>query len=157
MEFHGINKFDVNQMNILIKPFKFESYDDVLALWQQSEGLGLSNADSRESIKSYLDRNPGMSFIAITTDEEIVGTILGGHDGRRGYIHHLTVHHDFRQKGLARKLVDRCQQELRAAGIQKCHIFIFNDNISGIEFWKRIGWIHRSDISVISKNIEPFT
>jgi ribosomal protein S18 acetylase RimI-like enzyme len=141
-------------MNITISPFKIESYYDVLDLWQQSEGVGLSGADSRECIQSYLDRNQGMSFIATHTDGKVIGTILGGHDGRRGYIHHLTVHKDFRRHGLASKLVSKCKQELKKAGIQKCHIFIFNDNTSGIEFWKSIGWVHRSDISVISKNIE---
>ena len=143
-------------MNTEITTFKIDSYGDVISLWQQCEGVGLSDADSRENILAYLNRNPGMSFIA-ATDCKVVGVILAGHDGRRGYIHHLAVHPSCRRQGLGRKLVDRCQQELMAAGIQKCHIFIFNDNVGGIEFWKRIGWIHRSDISVISKSIEPFT
>ena len=141
-------------MNYTLKPFRIDSYDDVLALWQQSEGLGLSGADSRESIHSYLERNPGMSFVALSTEGTVTGAILCGHDGRRGYIHHLSVHQNFRRKGIASTLVHTCMHKLKNIGIQKCHIFIFNDNVSGIEFWESIGWVQREDISVISKNIK---
>ena len=116
-------------------------------------GIGLSDADSRGSIKAYLERNPGMSFVA-SENGNIVGAILCGHDGRRGYIHHLAVRAEYRRQGLGHKLVEKSLSVLQAAGIQKCHIFIFNNNTSGIEFWKDIGWTHRSDISVISKTIE---
>ncbi len=141
-------------MNTTIATFEIEAYEEVLALWRRSDGVGLSDADSRESIASYFERNPGMSFIAVN-EGEIIGAILGGHDGRRGYIHHLSVHADFQRRGVATRLVDQCLQALAASGIQKCHIFIFNNNAAGIDFWKSIGWTHRSDIGVISKNIEP--
>ena len=142
------------KMRIDILQFDIEFYDEVFALWQQCEGLGLSDADSRQNIQSYLDRNPGMSFVALSHGK-VVGAVLAGHDGRRGYIHHLAVHPHYRRKGLARQLVERCLAVLADSGIQKCHLFIFNNNTDGIEFWKRIGWIHRSDISVVSKNIGP--
>jgi ribosomal protein S18 acetylase RimI-like enzyme len=142
------------KMNIDILPFDIESYDEVFALWQQCEGVGLSNADSPQNIRSYLDRNPGMSFVALSHGK-VVGAVLAGHDGRRGYIHHLAVHPHYRRKGLGRQLVKRCLAVLADSGIQKCHLFIFNDNTGGVEFWKSIGWIHRSDISVVSKNIGP--
>lgn len=141
-------------MKIEISQFTVESYDDVIALWQQCEGIGLSEADSRESIKAYLDRNPGMSFVALS-DGKVVGAVLGGHDGRRGYIHHLAVVPGCRRQGLARQLAEHCLAALADAGIQKCHIFIFNSNTDGIAFWKAIGWTLRSDIGVISKTIKP--
>ena len=143
-------------MNICVSEFEIKSYNDVFALWQQCKGVGLSDADSRESIQAYLDRNPGMSFVA-TADGKAVGIILAGHDGRRGYIHHLAVHPDYRRRGLARQLVDRCLTVLADSGIQKCHIFIFNNNADGIAFWKSAGWTHRSDIGLISKTLEPGT
>jgi hypothetical protein len=55
-------------MKIKISQFVIESYDEVLALWKRCEGVGLSEADSRQSIQAYLDRNPGMSFIAIAEE-----------------------------------------------------------------------------------------
>lgn len=143
-------------MNIDISQFEIESYDDVLALWQQCRGVGLSDADSRENIKAYIDRNPGMSFVATACDK-VVGIVLAGHDGRRGYIHHLAVHPDYRRKGIGCRLVDRCLTALADSDIHKCHIFIFNNNADGIAFWKSIGWTHRSDIGVISKIIKPGT
>ena len=141
------------EMNTEITTFSIDVYEDVLALWKQCEGVGLSDADSRESIQAYLSRNQDMSFVA-AIDGRIVGVILAGHDGRRGYIHHLAVHPSSRRQGIARRLVEHSLAALADAGIQKCHIFIFNDNADGIAFWKSDGWTRRSDISVVSKNIE---
>jgi len=141
-------------MKIDISQFTIEYYDDVFALWRQCEGIGLSDADSGRGIQTYLDRNPGMSFVALH-EGKLVGAILAGHDGRRGYIHHLAIHPDYRGNGFARELVCRSLAVLATSGIRKCHLFIFNDNYDGLEFWKRLGWIHRSDISIVSKNIEP--
>jgi putative acetyltransferase len=99
-------------MNIEIRPFTMVAYDRVLALWQQCEGVGLSEADSRESIQAYLSRNPGMSFIA-TGDGAVVGAVLCGHDGRRGYIHHLAVHPQSRRRSVGRRLVEQCLRALQ--------------------------------------------
>jgi N-acetylglutamate synthase len=136
----------------LIHSFDITVYEDVLALWKRCEGIGLSDADSKEAIKSYLERNQGMSFIA-KAGGKIVGAILGGHDGRRGYIHHLAVDVGWRRQGIARQLVENCLNALKASGVRKTHIFIFTNNDSGIVFWKSIGWTYRSDISVISKTM----
>jgi putative acetyltransferase len=140
-------------VNIKIASLTIAAYDDVLALWRQCEGIGLSEADSREDIRAYLQRNPGMSFLA-TADGAVVGAVLCGHDGRRGYLHHLAVDPRFRRHGIGRQLVDRCLGALQQAGIQKCNLFIFNRNRDGIAFWKDVGWTPRTDISVISKSVE---
>lgn len=140
-------------MKAEIRPFTMEAYEHVFALWQQSEGVGLSEDDSETGIRAYLERNPGMSFIA-SADNAVVGAVLCGHDGRRGYIHHLAVHPGFRRRALGRRLVDECLGALQQAGIRKCHIFIFNRNQEGIAFWKSVGWSPRTDISLISKSIE---
>lgn len=139
-------------MNWTIQPFNLPAYDEVMALWQRCEGIGLSGADSREAIAAYLERNPGMSFVAMA-DGKIVGAILSGHDGRRGYIQHLAVDLRWRRQGMARQLVGRCLAVLKAAGIGKAHIFIFTDNESGRAFWESIGWGYRTDIRVVSKNL----
>lgn len=141
-------------MNITISLFDIELYESVLELWQQCEGVGLSSADSRDGIRAYLERNPGMSFVATADRGKVLGAVLGGHDGRRGYIHHLSVHPDCRRQGLAGRLVGKCVQAIKDEGIQKCHIFIFNENTNGIQFWKKIGWSLRSDIRVVSKVID---
>lgn len=139
---------------IAIHPFSLDHYEAVFTLWQECEGIGLSQADSREGIRLYLERNPGMSFVA-TSSDAVVGAVLGGHDGRRGYIHHLAVHPNHRRRALGRRLVDHCLAALAREGIQKCHLFIMNHNQAGFGFWKSVGWTPRNDISVISKNIDP--
>jgi N-acetylglutamate synthase len=141
-------------MEIRISNFTIESYDRVLDLWKQcGEGIGLSDSDSRENIQLYLDRNPGMSLIA-ELDNELAGVILAGHDGRRGYIHHLAVSPSYRRQGTGKLLVNTCLIKLKDAGILKCHILIFNNNQAGLKFWKSIGWTFREDIGIVSKFID---
>ena len=141
-------------MTVCIRPFTIENYDAVIALWRQCEGIGLSDADSRQNLASYLARNPGMSFVA-EHKKKVVGAVLCGHDARRGYLHHLAVHPDYRLRGIGIKLVGHCMDALRSAGIQKCHLFIFADNADGFAFWQKAGWNRRQDIGVISKVIVP--
>lgn len=140
-------------MSGVLSEFTIDAYDEVLALWRECEGVGLSDADSRENIGRYLERNPGMSFIA-KGGEKVVGAVLCGHDGRRGYIHHLAVQPDRRRQGIGRALVERCLAALKTEGVRKCHLFIFNDNVEGIRFWKGVGWTQRADIGVMSKNLD---
>jgi ribosomal protein S18 acetylase RimI-like enzyme len=140
-------------MIVEIVPFTLEHYRDAVALWQQSEGVRLHDeCDSREAIGAYLERNPGLSFIA-RDRERVVGAALCGHDGRRGYLHHLTVSRAARGQGVGRRLVARCLEGLRARGIARSHIFIVNSNTAGIAFWERIGWRRRDDISIMSKDL----
>ncbi len=141
-------------MPIAIEPFAIKMYDEVIALWRDSEGVGLSDADSRVKIRFYLERNPDMSFVARDPGGKIAGTILCGHDGRRGYIYHLAVRRHDRRQGIGRQLVERCLDSLRIAGIQKCHIFVLDGNTDAIEFWKSMGWTPRSDVRIISKTID---
>ncbi len=137
-------------MSIVIREMTIQDYDQVLTLWQASEGVGLSDADSEESIACYLERNPDISFVA-HDGEHLVGAVLCGHDGRRGYIHHLAVSQSHRRQGLGRALVERCLSALRRDGIDKCHIFVFADNRDTIAFWKSIGWTQRVELIVMSQ------
>jgi len=141
-------------MAITVAEFTIDAYEAVYSLWENCAGIGLSSADSRSSIQVYLERNPGLSLIAYD-GRSVVGTILCGHDGRRGYIHHLAVLSTYRRQGIGRLLVDKSIAALKSCGIQKCHLFIFHDNTDGIEFWESIGWNYRQDIGVVSKIFSP--
>lgn len=136
----------------VIREMTPDDYHKVMELWQSSSEIGLSGSDSQESITGYLGRNPGMSLVACR-GEDIVGTVLCGHDGRRGYIHHLVVEDSFRRKGIGEQLVNRCLEKLQAAGIQKCHLFLFNHNHEGRLFWTAAGWTVREDICLMSRDI----
>jgi N-acetylglutamate synthase len=139
-------------MNIEVTPFTTKAYDEVLALWKQCAGVGLSNADSRENIAVYLERNPETSFLA-RVERTLVGAALCGHDGRRGFIWHLAVHPQFRRRGIGRRLVDQCLYALRKVGIEKCVVVVFNNNSDGIAFWEQAGWQVRKDVSMIAKEL----
>ncbi len=82
-----------------------------------------------------------------------MGAALCGHDGRRGYIHHLAVAASHRKKGMGRELAARCMGTVRNAGIEKCHLFVFQRNKDGKAFWEKIGWTLRGDIQVASKEL----
>jgi ribosomal protein S18 acetylase RimI-like enzyme len=132
-----------------------KDYEEVLSLWQNTEGVGLDkDTDTKERIGIYLQRNPGLSFAAFEKGK-VIGAVLCGHDGRRGYLHHLTVAEGHRNKGIGTALVDKVISKLRMLGIRKCNIFVFADNASGQEFWKKNGWAERTDLKVMSKNITP--
>ena len=120
-------------------------------LWQECEGVGLSDADSQEGIARYLAHNPGQCFVAIE-DDKVIGAVLSGHDGRRGYIHHLAVHPAYRRQKIGQKLVTHCLAALREDGIQKCHLFVFGENRNGRQFWQEIGWTERVELVLMSQH-----
>ena len=127
-------------------------YEAAYSLWEKAEGIGLSQADSPENIALFLARNPGMSFVAVAGGR-LVGAVLCGNDGRRGFLHHLAVSPDQRRSGIGRALVDRCLAALAAAGMRKCHIFVLADDLEGQRFWKRVGWEARTTLVVMSHDV----
>jgi putative acetyltransferase len=137
-------------MSTVIREMTIADYDIVYRLWENSEGIGLSDADSKEGIKRFLERNPGLSFVAFD-GEQIVGAALCGHDGRRGYIHHLAVAQSHRRKGIGKSLVGRCMFALMQIGIAKCHLFVFDNNQESIKFWRKIGWTERVELMMMSQ------
>ena len=138
---------------IIVRAFRIEDYDAVIALWRRTEGVGLNESDTRPAIAAYLRRNPRFSFVA-EKDGRIVGAVLCGHDGRRGYLHHLAVAKRHRQRGIGRQLVNACLAKLRKAGIQKCNIFIFANNAAGMKFWAHTGWKLRTELRVMQIRLE---
>ena len=140
-------------MKVKIRRMTLRDYDRVFQLWTTSDGVGLAEGDSREGIRSFLRRNPGLSFVA-ENDGAIVGAILSSHDGRRGFIYHLAVAPGERRKGIGRALVQKCMQQLRSSGIPKCHIVVFARNRSGQQFWRQIGWTKRTELRMMSKACE---
>jgi ribosomal protein S18 acetylase RimI-like enzyme len=133
----------------------FESADVPASrvLWLASEGVGLSAADEPSALQAFLLRNPGLSFVA-TQGSALVGTILCGHDGRRGLIHHLVVAEGQRRHGLGRTLLHLGLGALREAGIQKCHLLVFRSNAAGLAFWRKIGAEERTAVALFSISTE---
>lgn len=133
----------------IVRPMSAADLPAVRDLWQATAGVGLSSSDSPESLTRHLARNPEMSQVAVLPDARLVGAVLCGHDGVRGYIRHLAVAADLRGLGIGRRLVDRCLESLRSVGLHKCTIFVFADNARGREFWEHGGWFGRPDLQVM--------
>lgn len=139
-------------MAVEIREMTIADYASVYQLWSNSEGIGLSDADSKEGIKRFLARNPELSFVAVEGGQ-IVAAALCGHDGRRGYIHHLATVKAHRHKGIGRSLVGRCMYALMRIGIGKCHLFVFGDNREAIKFWEKVGYAQRVELQMMSQQV----
>jgi ribosomal protein S18 acetylase RimI-like enzyme len=138
-------------MDILIQEMTIEDYQEVRDLWQQTEGIELADTDSKVGLTRFLERNPGLSFVARDGDE-VVGIVLCGHDGRRGYIDQLAVRATHRRQGIGRSLVSRCVYNLMRIGIRKWHLFVFEDNKEAIRFWNELGWARRVELVTMSRD-----
>jgi len=125
--------------HINIGEMTIEDYDEVTALWQSVDGMGLGPSDSRDNIARYLARNPGMSFAA-REGHMLVGAVICGTDGRRGYLSHLAVRASHRKQGVGKELIGRCLAALHAVGIPRCNLFVFAVNAGAIAFWRKMGW-----------------
>jgi len=130
-------------------------YDGVYQLWLDTPGMGLNTTDdSREGIKKYLLRNPDTCCVA-EKDNEIIGVILSGHDGRRGYIHHAAVKVSHRTQGIGGSLLDFAMAALNNEGINKVALVVFKQNEIGNTFWENRGFTTREDLIYRNKNINP--
>lgn len=136
-----------------IRKMMIDDYDEVYALWMSCTGMGLNNLDdSRNGIDAFLKRNPDTCFIA-KNDNKIVGVIIVGNDGRRGYIYHTAVNPQYRKQGIASQLVDTALKALKQSGINKVALVVFDKNENGNQFWESQGFIVREDLVYRNKTI----
>lgn len=134
-----------------IRKMVIDDYDEVYALWTSCAGMGLNDLDdSKEGIDRFLKRNPDTCLVA-ECDNQIVGAIIVGNDGRRGYIYHTAVAPQYRKQGIARQLVETAIQELKQCGINKVALVVFNKNENGNAFWEKLGFTAREDLTYRNK------
>jgi ribosomal protein S18 acetylase RimI-like enzyme len=136
-------------MSVEIRELSAADVAAALALWRRSEGVALTG-DTAATLTDYLARNPGLSFVAFEGGA-LVGAVLCGHDGRRGYLHHLAVAPAQRRRGIGTALVRCCLAGLEALEIVKCHLFVQRGNEGALAFWRRAGWAERSDLVTMSR------
>ena len=136
---------------------KASDYKDVYKLWINTPGMGLNTTDdSEEGVAKYLKRNPTTSFVAFDGDK-LVGVIMAGHDGRRGYIHHTAVLPEYRGRHIGKTLVGLAMDALEKEGINKAALVVFERNGIGNGFWESIGFKERDDLVYRNKNIRELT
>jgi len=136
-----------------IRPMTMADYDDVHRLWSNTAGMGLNAYDdSWEGIARFLARNPNTALVAVE-EGEIAGTILCGHDGRRGHIYHLAIEEKYRRRGVGRELLRRSLAGLEKEGVKKTSLVVFRENGAGNTFWEAEGFAARADIVYRDKRI----
>ena len=140
-----------------IRKMSISDYEKVYSIWISCKGMGLNNLDdSREGIERFLLRNPETCFVA-EADETVVGVIMAGHDGRRGYIYHTAVLPEYRNRRIAAKLVENAMSAMKNAGINKVALVVFDRNEGGNAFWEKMGFTVRGDLVYRNKNITEMT
>lgn len=130
----------------MIKKLTIDDYDKMYALWLSCKRMGLNDTDdSREGIRRFLDRNPDTCFGAYEADM-LIGVILAGNDGRRGFIYHTAVSPEYRGNGVGTALVNAALEALGRLGITKTALVVFGKNEVGNAFWEKQGFTVRNDL-----------
>ncbi|GHV31864.1 N-acetyltransferase [Spirochaetia bacterium] len=138
-----------------IRLLTIEDYDAAYTLWKASAGLSLRTLDDSETgIRKFLERNP-LTCFAAEEDGEMAGTILGGHDGRRGYIYHVAVKEHFRSRNIGRALISAVEQAFIQEGINKAAAVSIRANGGGGRFLTACGYSIREDLAYRTKDLNP--
>ena len=145
--------------SIEIREFSFTNdYDSILKLWQDIEtGMKVGRSDTPEEIQKKLERDPDL-FLVAETNNEVIGSVIGAFDGRRGMIYHLAVHNKFRGQGIGAMLLTEVEMRLQAKGCLKCLMHVLNDNTEAIQFYQNRGWrIAKEDVVLVKEfyNVPP--
>ena len=131
----------------MVRIMTIEDYEWVYALWKKIKGFGIRSIDdSKEGVARFLKRNPTTSVVA-EKDGRIVGSILCGHDGRRGCLYHVCVDEDYRRHGIGKRMVVFAMKALKEEKINKVSLIAFTENDIGNAFWNTIGWTERLDLN----------
>ncbi|MDD6327547.1 MAG: GNAT family N-acetyltransferase [Lachnospiraceae bacterium] len=133
-------------MKVNITPFMIDRYEEVYKLWMSCKNMGFNNVDdTEEGIRKLVDKNPKTCYVA-EADGAVVGTVLAGNDGRRGYVYHLCVSEACRKQGIGKRLMDAMIDGMREEGISKVALVVFAYNDTANAFYEKIGFIKRDDI-----------
>jgi len=137
---------------ITIRQFHFpEDYDAAARLWKSLEkGVVVGRSDTRDEIAKKIARDPDL-FLVAESDNELIGTVIGGYDGRRGMIYHLAVASAHREKGIGSQLMAEVEKRLQAKGCLKCYLLVLSDNVEAAQFYEHHGWQHMSNDVIFGK------
>lgn len=129
-----------------------DDYQSILQLWQSAgPGVHIGPSDSLDEISKKQLRDPDL-FLVADIKAEIIGTVLGGFDGRRGIVYHLAVEESFRQQGVGESLMNELEARLRLKGCKRSYLLVTLDNQNSVEFYLKRGW-SKMDLFVMGKNL----
>ncbi len=129
-------------------------YEQVYQLWGTIEkGVHIGRSDTQSEIQKKISRDPDLFLIA-ESDGRVIGSVIGGFDGRRGLIYHLAVSAAFRGRGIGSRLMEELESRLRAKGCLKCYLLVTDDNFEAEEYYRRRGWQHMDSIHLYGKELQ---
>lgn len=133
---------------MIIERFSMKFYKEVIELWRKT-GISVGSTDTKEELKRMVERNPHL-FLIGKKDEKVIGAVMGGFDGRRGYVHHLAVHPNYQKKGYGKMIIDELMKRFRKMRVHKVHLFIEKYNKEVVKFYQNLGWDIRDDLIMMS-------
>lgn len=140
--------------DILIREFRFpDDYVAIRHLWENMEkGVHVGRSDEPEEILKKVSRDPDL-FLVAELEGKIVGSVIGGFDGRRGILYHLAVAKTQRRHGVGSKLLVEIEGKLRNKGCLKCYLMITPDNPEAEVFYQKHGWHYMDYIRPYAKEL----
>ena len=131
-----------------IEKFSMKFYDDIIRLWRKT-GISVGSSDTREELEKMFQRNPDL-FLIGKAQEKVISVVMGGFDGRRGYVHHLAIDPDYQKKGYGKIMMDELIKRFHQMGVHKVHLFIEKYNQEVVDFYRNLGWEIRDDLIMMS-------
>ncbi|NLT74082.1 MAG: GNAT family acetyltransferase [Chloroflexi bacterium] len=136
-----------------IRPFEMSDYDAVYALWLAgAPGIEIRPSDGREEVARRCQRDREL-FLVAEGDGAIIGVVMGGWDGRRGWIHHLAVAPDFRGLGLGRSLVAAIEERLCEVGCLKVNLLVRRENRAARQLYEHLGYREAPTLVAMGKEL----
>lgn len=126
---------------IAIRDFRFpEDYPACIEIWRTvGGGVKESPSDSIEEIEKKYNHDPDLMLVACN-HQEIIATVIGGFDGRRGMIYHLAVKQEYQNQGIGRQLMTEIENRLVAKGCKKMYLMMHPDHTELLAYYKSLGW-----------------
>ena len=139
---------------LILREFQFpHDFPQVINLWMNAgPGIHLRHSDEKDEIAKKIQRDPDL-FLVAEINSQIIGTVLGGFDGRRGMVYHLAVASHYRKRGIGAALMNELEGRMRQKGCIRSYLLVTRDNLDAIRFYENTGW-EQMDLLTYGKNLD---
>ncbi len=126
---------------VCIREFRFkDDYGAAIHLWENAgDGIHIGRSDAPDELQKKLQRDPDL-FLVAELDGVLIGTVVGGFDGRRGMVYHLAVDQMYRTQGVGSRLMDEVEARLKAKGCIRCYLVVTSENSQAMRYYEKRGW-----------------